>query len=57
MKVNLETGDKFKAERPVIELVEGGEPYLWVGGDDGCFGHIDAAKARKLAERLLALTD
>lgn len=44
--------------KPVLEIVEGEEPYLWIGnnadGDTACFATLDGKdKLRRLARAIL----
>jgi hypothetical protein len=60
-KLVLQYGEKrfSEASKPVLQVVEGDDPYVWIGNDhpakDGehpyCFGTIPLRDLRKLLDR------
>lgn len=49
--IKLDPGMTTKPANPVIEVVPGSRPYLWIGDDNACFATVGPGKARLRALR------
>ena len=53
IRLEATSGGAYSPDEPVVELVEGGTSYLWIGDERGCFGTVNTKRAVKLAKAIL----